>query len=131
MSKHRSRKEWIEILENAARSGMSVSDFCRQNDISKNLFYRNSLKFGFTKDGKRTEKWINAASSAGHEDPAISSLPALVPVPAQTIRAAWSQPDPDAGRPQIAILHDSFRVIVGDDFSQDTLRRVLEVMRDA
>lgn len=131
MSKHRSQEEWITILENAARSGMSVSDFCREYDISKNLFYRNSLKFGFTRNGKRTEKWSNAACSTKPDKPAVSSLPALVPVPAQTIRAAWSQPDPDAGRPQIAILHDSFRIIIGDDFSQDTLRRVLEVMRDA
>ena len=31
----------------------------------------------------------------------------------------------------ISILHDSFRIIVEDGFSQDTLRCVLEVMRNA
>ena len=130
MAKHRSKQEWIEIIESAARSGLHISDFCRQNDISKNLFYRNSLKLGYTGNGKRTQKWISAASGdsveLGHAD-----YPALVPVPTRTVQMAWRSENVSSRQPEIAILHDSFRIIVGDNFAPDTLRRVLEVMRDA
>ena len=34
MSKHRTQQEWIDILESAARSDLSVSEFCRQNRIA-------------------------------------------------------------------------------------------------
>lgn len=130
MSKHRSKHEWIEIIESAARSGLRVSDFCRQNNISKNLFYRNTLRFGYTSDGRRTQKWISAASGES-EEPGQTGYPALVPVPAQTVQMAWGASGVSSRQSEIAILHDSFRIIVGDNFTPDTLRRILEVMRDA
>ena len=130
MSKHRSREEWTAIIESAARSGLRVSDFCRQNNISKNLFYRNSLRLGYTSEGKRTEKWI-AAVSAESEGSSLSGNPALVPVPVQTVQMAWRPTGFSYGQSQISILHDSFRIVIEDGFSQDTLRCVLEVMRDA
>ena len=130
MSKHRSREEWTAIIESAARSGLRVSDFCRQNNISKNLFYRNSLRLGYTSGGKRTEKWI-AAVSAESECSSPSGNPALVPVPVQTVQMAWRPNGFSYGQSQISILHDSFRIVIEDGFSQDTLRCVLEVMRDA
>ena len=130
MSKHRSKQEWIEIIESAARSGLSISDFCRQNNIPKNLFYRNSLRLGYTGNGKRTQKWISAASG-DPEEPGHSDYPALVPIPTQTVQMAWRSEDVSSRQPEIAILHGSFRIIVGDSFAPDTIRRILEVMRDA
>ncbi len=155
MSNHKSQEKWIKIIEDAARSGMRIADFCRKNGIHENVFYRNTLILGYTKNGKRTEKWTNAVSSAEAEKwtDAVSSSeaekwtdtvapaetekcntsdhPSFVPVPVQTVRAAWRISEPDAGQSQIAIHHDSFRIVVGEGFSQDTLRRVLEVMRNA
>ena len=130
MSKHKSRDEWAAIIEAAARSGLKVSDFCRQNNISKNLFYRNSLRLGYTSEGGRTEKWF-AAASAESQGSSLSDYPALVPVPLQTVQMAWQPAGLTCRQSQISILHDSFRIVVEDGFSQDTLRGVLEVMRDA
>lgn len=130
MSKHKSKEEWTSILESAARSELSVSDFCKQNGIPLNLFYRNSLRFGYTCGGKRTEKWAAAASAAQkRSDP--QNQPALVPVPVQTIQAALEPGRLQDDHSQVSILYDSFRITVGDNFSQDTLRRVLEVVRYA
>ncbi len=167
MSKHKSQEKWIKIIEDAARSGMRITEFCRKNGIHENVFYRNSLILGYTKNGKRTEKWTNAVSSAETEkwtdevspaeaekwtdtdSPAetekwtdtvapaetkafdTSDHPSFIPVPVQTVQAAWRSSEPDARQSQISIHHDSFRIVVGEGFSQDTLRRVLEVMRDA
>ena len=130
MAKHRSKLEWSEIIESAARSGLHISDFCRQNNIPKNLFYRNSLRLGYTSNGRRTQKWFSAASG-GSEEPGHADCPALVPIPAQTVQMAWRSEDVSSRQPEIAILHGSFRIIVGDSFAPDTLRRILEVMRDA
>lgn len=130
MSKHRTKQEWIEILEAAARSDLSIKEFCIQNSISENRFYRNSLKLGYTCNGKRTQKWLDAASHKS-EIQAPASCPALVPVPAHTVQLAWESVEPSSEQTEIAILHDAFKIVVGDHFSSDVLRRVLEVMRDA
>ncbi len=131
MSKRITQEEWVTIIEEAAMSGVRVSEYCREKEISEKMFYRNTQKLGYTRNGKRTEKWNTVASSSEAEDAVISNLRTLVPVPVQTIQAAWSRPDSKTGDPQVAILHDSYRIIVGEDFSQETLRRVLEVMRNA
>ena len=130
MSKHRTQQEWIDILESAARSDLSVSEFCRQNSIPKNLFYWNSLKHGYTCDGKRTQKWIDAFSDASSQ-PVPTDYPAFVPVPAQTVQMALRPADVTSGQTECAILYDSFTIIVRDSISSDALRRILEAVRNA
>lgn len=36
----RSREEWFELLRRQERSGDSVAEFCRQNKLTENSFYR-------------------------------------------------------------------------------------------
>lgn len=131
MAKHKSREEWTATIEAAIRSGLKISEYCRKNDIAENHFYRNALLLGYTSGGKRTEKWSAVASSVPEKTDPLADSPALVPVPVQTVRMAWEHTEVPLAQPQISILHDSFRIEIGDGFSQDTLRRVLEVIRNA
>lgn len=131
MAKHKSREAWAATIEAAIRSGLKISEYCRKNDISENHFYRYALLLGYTSGGKRTEKWSTAASGIPEKTVPSADAPALVPVPAQTVRMAWAPTNVPPAQPQISILHNSFRVDIADGFSQDTLRRVLEVVRNA
>lgn len=131
MAKRKSREEWAETIEAAARSGLRISEFCRKNEVSTNYFYRYALLLGYTSGGKRTEKWFAAVSRTSENGALSTDVQALVPVPVQTVRMAWESTDIPPVQPQISILHDSFRIDIGDGFSQDTLRRVLEVVRNA
>jgi hypothetical protein len=132
MAKQRSREEWAATIEAAVKSGLKISEFCRKNDIAVNHFYRYALLLGYTSGGKRTEKWFTTASGASEKSvPSMKDNPALVPVPVQTVRMAWESTDVSPAQSQISIFHDSFRIDIGEGFSQDTLRRVLEVVRNA
>lgn len=132
MARRRSKEEWAATIEAGARSGLKIAEFCRKNNIPENVFYRYALLLGYTNGGKRTEKWFSAVSGPTEKtDSSVNDDPALVPVPVQTVRMAWKSADVSPLQPQISIYHDSLRIDIGDGFSQDTLRRVLEVVRNA
>ena len=57
----KSDQEWNDLIVEAARSGLSVSQFCEERGLTKNQFYRKTARYGFTSGGKRTEKWEAAA----------------------------------------------------------------------
>ncbi|WP_435276648.1 IS66 family insertion sequence element accessory protein TnpA [Psychrobium sp. nBUS_13] len=44
MSKHRSLEQWQDIINLHQSSGLSVSDFCRDNNISTTAFYATKKK---------------------------------------------------------------------------------------
>jgi len=39
MAHRRSKKQWLELLEQQQQSGLSVAEFCRQQDLSAKRFY--------------------------------------------------------------------------------------------
>jgi len=41
MAHRRSKKQWLELLEQQQQSGLSVAEFCRTRDLNaKNLYYQ-------------------------------------------------------------------------------------------
>ena len=129
--KRRSSAEWNELIRDAILSRQTVNDWCRQHDIRKHLFYRHCRSLGYIADGKRTEKWKDCASEAIDSPGLEGSL--LVPVPRETISAALVPPEKPVGngRPAICIQNAGWRIFIGDGFSRETLRDVLEVIGDA
>lgn len=126
----KNRHDWDLLIKEAARSGISVSEFCLRHNLRKNLFYRMSKILGYTDGGRRTEKWEAAAAAPVNR----KSLPALVEVPMGIVESGRScapaepQEGPEA---QIMIRYGEFRITVGDHFSSESLRRVLEVVAHA
>ena len=43
--KFRSKNEWLTILENQKDSGLSIADYCQQNNIPTASFYNAKVKF--------------------------------------------------------------------------------------
>lgn len=44
MSKHRSFEQWQDIINRHQSSGLTISDFCRDNNISTTAFYATKKK---------------------------------------------------------------------------------------
>lgn len=127
----KTRHDWEELITEAARSGISVSEFCSQHSLSKNLFYRMTKLLGYTDGGRRTEKW-EAAASGGPVS--CNPMPALVAVPVGIVESSRSGVCEDhqgIPQPQIIIRYGGFQIAVGDSFSNESLRRVLEVVAHA
>ncbi len=126
----KNKHEWDLLIAEAARSGISVSEFCLRHNLPKNLFYRMSKVLGYTSGGKRTAKWEAAAAAPV----SCNAVPALVEVPMGIVEGgrfctpAGPQEEPEV---QIMIRYGEFRITVGDHFSSESLRRVLEVVAHA
>ncbi len=74
---------------------------------------------GFMDGGKRTGKWEAAASKGP------------VPVPREIVEGSRTGPcedNPEICLPQLIIRYGEFQIAVGEHFSDDSLRRVLEVV---
>ena len=125
----KTKEEWILIIEDAARSNLSAAAYCRKNGIPVNQFYKMTHRLGYTKGGERTEKWHSAANQ---ESAQTQNGLELVPVPLKTVReAAAASGQPATAQPQIVIQYESFKVALGDGFSQTALQRALEVIVNA
>lgn len=127
----KSEQEWNDLIVEAARSGLSVNQFCQERGLSKNQFYRKAARYGYTAGGKRTEKWEVAAR--GEEVPETAPQ-TFVAVPAETLEKALSEPEaPCTGQEIRKITERSgkFIVIVSEGFSEEALRRVLGVVANA
>ncbi|MGC0118544.1 IS66 family insertion sequence element accessory protein TnpA [Pseudoalteromonas piscicida] len=44
MPKHKTAEQWIQLIEQQELSGLSVSDFCTQHDLSIKSFYNRRSK---------------------------------------------------------------------------------------
>ena len=133
--------KWSARIEAAASSGMPINEWCKENHVSKRQFYRFSKDLGYTANGKRTSKWpgtdISDKDAQNHPETACrldTSVQNLVAVPLQTVRSALENETSElvpAAQPQIVIQYGTVSIAVGDGFSSETLRRVLEVVADA
>lgn len=123
--------DWEDLIAEAACSGIDISEFCSRHGISKSWFYRMARRLGYMDGGKRTEKWEAAASGACTTH---GPAPALVAVPQRIVesgRTGQFGEQPDIHQPQIIIRYGEFRIAVGDRFSNESLRKVLEVIAHA
>ena len=126
----KNRHDWDLLIAEAARSEISVSEFCLRHNLPKNLFYRMSKVLGYTDGGRRTAKWEAAAAAPV----TCSAVPALVEIPMGIVEGgrsrgpAVTQEGTDS---RIMIRYGEFRITVGDHVSRESLRRVLEVVARA
>lgn len=111
---------WREQMERQAGSGLTITAWCRQNQVAISIFHywRRTLA--------RRDKSITSAMP----EPALAA--AFVPVFVET-RPQAQQPNPeplihDAGLLEICFQDRSARVRVRPGFDAPTLSRVLDVL---
>ena len=134
MTREEIQAHWEKIVLEAYQSGMPVSQWCREQGIRPNHFYRWTKKLGYTSNGQRTEKCpaINKEQPQQVPVPVAVDAPLFVEVPDQVL-GGLSEP---AGvfppnQPLITIQAGSYQIGVKDGFDERTLLKVLEVMHYA
>lgn len=124
---------WNNIVLEAYHSGKTISQWCREKGIRTNHFYRWSKKLGYTSNGQRTEK-CSAAEEQNRQKtvPLPDSAPIFVEVSAQTLGRV---PKPAESflldQPLITIQTGNYKIGIQDGFNDQTLSKVLEVIRYA
>mgnify|MGYP007101953720 CR=1 FL=1 len=129
------RDHWNRIVTEAYVSRKPIAHWCAEHNIRTNNFHRWAKKLGYTKDGKRTEKCL--ALIEDHNEtisaPVIPASPQFVEVPAQILgrfTGTAAGPCPVAV-PLITIQAGNYQIGVCDGFTEQTLSKVLEVIRYA
>ena len=129
------RERWNRIVMEAYASRQPIAHWCAEHSIRTNNFHRWSKKLGYTKDGKRTEKCLALIEGQGENvaAPIIPASPLFVEVPAQTL-GCFTDPATgpfSAAGPLITIQAGNYQIGIRDGFSEQTLSKVLEVVRYA
>jgi len=133
------RRHWAEafkreIVAAAARPGASVSVVARQYDVNANQIARWRQSFSEVAGSEAAE------TKTGERLPSPSSMPASPPpglVPVMVIPTPGSTPEDAGGTELAAAASDTIeievsgdvRIRVGPGFDDDTLKRVLDVLR--
>ena len=95
-------KQWAEMVRQRNESGLSVSQWCRQNGVNQKTYYYRLNRVRRALCGE-VEK---------HE---------IVPV--------GTEPDIASSHEQISLSVGNVVVSLPDDFNADTLKRLLELLR--
>ncbi|MBR2560580.1 MAG: hypothetical protein IKF59_01645 [Lachnospiraceae bacterium] len=134
MTREEKQEHWNRIVREAYRSRIPITRWCAEHNIRSNHFHRWSKKLGYTKDGKKTEKCLALIESQDQPESiqTIPAVPLFVEVPAQAlggfVEAESSFP---ANVPLIMIQTGSYQIGVLDGFNEQTLSKVLGVIRHA
>lgn len=126
---------WNKIVSEAYKSQEPITQWCAEHNIRENNFHRWSKKLGYTKDGKRTEKCLALIEDQllYPSAPIVPAPPLFVEVPAQALgkmTEATTDIIPSA-HPLITIQAGSYQIGIQDGFNEQTLSKVLEVIRYA
>ena len=134
MTREEKQEHWNRIVREAYKSRIPITRWCAEHNIRSNHFHRWSKKLGYTKDGKKTEKCLALIESQDQPESVqtISAVPLFVEVPAQALGGfveAESSFHPNV--PLITVQTGSYQIGVLDGFNEQTLSKVLGVIRHA
>ena len=134
MTREEKQVHWNRIVTEAYMSRKPITRWCAEHNIRTNHFHRWSKKLGFTKDGKKTEKCLALIESQYQSESAqiIPAKPVFVEVPVQTLDGFMEVDNSfHAAGPHITIQTGNYQIGILDGFNEQTLSKVLEVIRYA
>lgn len=68
----RSQEEWSELITEARRSGLSDSEWCRQNSVSLNTFHKDVVRVGLVSESlEGTHRKLSDPSDQYEKTPVI------------------------------------------------------------
>ena len=134
MTREEKQEHWNSIVAEAYRSRMPITRWCAEHNIRTNHFHRWSKKLGYTKDGKKTEKCLALIESQDQPEPAriVPEAPLFVEVPAQALDGFVEvESSFRTVVPLIMIQAGNYQIGVPDGFNEQTLSKILGVIRHA
>lgn len=113
----KAKEKWSPIILEMEESGQSARCWCREHDVNVDQFYYWRRKLGMNQQGRKVPSTQDTGGTPG-----IAEIRLVLP---QDHRPA-SEP---LFQPQVMIKSESFQVYVGTGFDDETLRRVLGVVK--
>lgn len=136
-------EHWKEIIERADASGLSIPDWCRQNDVTAHqlAYWRGKIMScygtdaaGFHSVHKKDQDAGKAYKERFIEFSFDDDEPDYPEKPASPTRDTHDREvgaTPENTRPEIRIETSSLKIFVTNGIEEQTLRMVLKVVADA
>ena len=127
-------ENWKRLILEANNSGLSKTEWCRQNNISSKTFFYWQRKVRLMEAQKALSSSELPSVSTGQKT-AISSdfvdmthLYKETTAPTESVPSGHSQ---SGVAPQLMLLADQYRILIGEDVREQTLSTVLRAINHA
>lgn len=108
---------WRGVVKKQQASGLSVAEFCRQNDVADALFYRWRRKLAELDERNEPPQEVGKSDREGRSEAAARFVPIEL------------SPPPVSDRFEI-IRPDGLRVLVPAQFEGEALREILRALQE-
>lgn len=127
-------ENWKRLILEANNSGLSKTEWCRQNNISSKTFFYWQRKIRLMEAQKALSSSELPSVSTGQKTAISSDFVDMTHLYKETTAPTESVPSGNSQSgfaPQIMLLADQYRILIGEDVREQTLSTVLRAIKHA
>ena len=127
-------ENWKRLILEANNSGLSKTEWCRQNNISSKTFFYWQRKVRLMEAQKALSSSELPSVSTGQKTAISSDFVDMTHLYKETTAPTESVPSGNSQSgfsPQLMLLADQYRILIGEDVSEQTLSTVLRAIKHA
>ena len=127
-------ENWKRLILEANNSGLSKKEWCRQNNISSKTFFYWQRKVRLMEAQKALSSSELPSVSTGQKTAISSDFVDMTHLYKETTAPTESVPSGNSQSgfaPQLMLLADQYRILIGEDVREQTLSTVLRAIKHA
>ena len=127
-------ENWKRLILEANNSGLSKTEWCRQNNISSKTFFYWQRKIRLMEAQKALSSSELPSVSTGQKTAISSDFVDMTHLYKETTAPTESVPSGNSQSgfaPQLMLLADQYRILIGEDVREQTLSTVLRAIKYA
>ena len=127
-------ENWKRLILEANNSGLSKTEWCRQNNISSKTFFYWQRKIRLMEAQKALSSSELPSVSTGQKTAISSDFVDMTHLYKETTAPTESVPSGNSQSgfaPQLMLLADQYRILIGEDVREQTLSTVLREIKHA
>ena len=127
-------ENWKRLILEANNSGLSKTEWCRQNNISSKTFFYWQRKIRLMEAQKALSSSELPSVSTGQKTAISSDFVDMTHLYKETTDPTESVPSGNSQSgfaPQLMLLADQYRILIGEDVREQTLSTVLKAIKHA
>ena len=127
-------ENWKRLILEANNSGLSKTEWCRQNNISSKTFFYWQRKVRLMEAQKALSSSELPSVSTGQKTAISPDFVDMTHLYKETTASTESVPSANSQSgfaPQLMLLADQYRILIGEDVREQTLSTVLRAIKHA
>ena len=125
-------KQWIPIFEEQAKSGLNKKEWCRQNDVKRDAFFKcqKELRKYLIEKGDNNIRDEHSTEFLAPTEPDFVELEPSIPTVRSSMNACCVRSSGNSRASSISIRYGKFSIDLKDDVNERLLSKIIKVMAD-